>query len=140
MQAIVPVASWASVWSTRSAISCPGTRSPRSRCSSRIVRASEAIAQSIPESASPAGASITQERADALARFEVLAPAKRTHRATVVEGLVHGEVDPVLALLHRRSVERALPCFGRQAAALGALPGRVVDALLDEQKLDATVR
>src|SRR5919197_4547295 len=44
MHAIVPVASWASVWSTRSAISWPGTSSPRSRCSSRIVRASEAIA------------------------------------------------------------------------------------------------
>lgn len=49
MQAIVPVASCARVWSTRSAISCPGMSSPRSRCSSRIVRASEAIAQSIPE-------------------------------------------------------------------------------------------
>src|SRR5436309_13595371 len=43
MQAIVPVASWASVWSTRRPISCPGTSSPRSRWSSRIVRAREAI-------------------------------------------------------------------------------------------------
>src|SRR5436309_6205144 len=44
---MVPVASWASAWSTRSAISWPGTTSPRSRCSSRIVRASDAIASSL---------------------------------------------------------------------------------------------
>src|SRR5215210_601573 len=43
MSAIVPVASWASVWSTRSAISAPGRSSPRTRCSSRIAWASEVI-------------------------------------------------------------------------------------------------
>src|SRR4051794_16168880 len=38
MHAIVPVASWRSVWSTLSAIGSPGSRSPSTRCSSRILR------------------------------------------------------------------------------------------------------
>src|SRR3954470_10966582 len=38
MHAIVPVASWRSVWSTLSEIGSPGFRSPSTRCSSRILR------------------------------------------------------------------------------------------------------
>src|SRR3954453_11079213 len=38
MQAIVPVASWSSVWSTLSAIGSPAFRSPSTRCSSRVLR------------------------------------------------------------------------------------------------------
>src|SRR5205823_1139855 len=68
MHAIVPVASCARVWSTRSAISWPGTSSPRSRCSSRIVRASEAITQSIPE-----------PPPDAQARFRCQTPPRNRH-------------------------------------------------------------
>ena len=36
MQAIVPVASWSSVWSIRRAISSPGSSRPETRWSSRI--------------------------------------------------------------------------------------------------------
>src|SRR5215210_8148764 len=38
MNAIVPVASWSSVWSTRSAIGRPGSSSPSTRCSRSICR------------------------------------------------------------------------------------------------------
>src|ERR687886_612268 len=38
MNAIVPVASWSSVWSTRMPIGSPGSRSPSTRCSLRILR------------------------------------------------------------------------------------------------------
>src|ERR687894_1312663 len=38
MHAIVPVASWSSVWSTRSEMGDPGSSSPSTRCSRRICR------------------------------------------------------------------------------------------------------
>src|SRR3954453_16570920 len=38
MNAMVPVASWSSVWSTRMPIGAPGLRSPSTRCSVRIWR------------------------------------------------------------------------------------------------------
>src|SRR4029078_2344463 len=99
MQAIVPVASCARVWSPRSAISRPGVSSPRSRWSSRIARAREAIASSIPEAFHFVLESVTQERADAFDRLEVVAGAQRADGAAVRERLVDGEVEAVLALL-----------------------------------------
>src|SRR5207244_4308946 len=137
MQAIVPVASCASVWSTRSAISCPGTSSPRSRCSSRIVRARDAISQSIPEA--PRGASVAEHGADALDRVEVLALAQRPDRPAVGKRLVHCEVEPVLALLHARAVQRTRPTLRGETPARRALPGMVVGPVLEEQQLDAPV-
>src|SRR6266542_1649348 len=166
MQAIVPVASWASVWSTRSAISCPGTSSPRSRCSSRIVRAREAIPESIPKpspqrcqtpqhnrhgrSTTPAygrflgvrhcDGSVTQERADALDRVEVAALAEHSDRPAVRQRLVHCEVEAVRALLQRGAIERTRARLGGEAPAGGALPGAPVGSLLEEQHLDPLVR
>src|SRR5919109_310879 len=47
---IVPVASWSSVWSMRSAIGSPGSSSPSTRCSRRIWRVRfSAIASMFPE-------------------------------------------------------------------------------------------
>src|SRR5215831_2740114 len=132
MHAIVPVASWASVWSTRSAISWAGTSSPRSRCSSRIVRAREAIDLRLLNS-------VAQDRADALDRLEVLALLEGPDRAAVSQRLVQGEIEPVAALLHLRPVERAVPRLGGDPAASGALPGLVLRAVLEEEQLDPTV-
>src|SRR6185437_5463376 len=133
MQAIVPVASCASVWSTRRAISWPGTSSPRSRCSSRIVRAREAIDLRLLNS-------VAQDRADSLDRVEVLALPQCPDGAAVRERLVHCEVESVAALLHLRSVERTRPRLGGDAAAGGALPRLVVGAVLEQQQLDAPIR
>src|SRR5207344_845073 len=127
MQAIVPVASCASAWSMRNAISCPGTSSPRSRWSSRIVRASEAIAK---EYSSPG--LVPQERADALDRLEVAALAQRPHGAAVRECLMHGEVEPVAALLHPGPVEWARASLEAEAPAGGTLPRGPLGAGLEE--------
>src|SRR5918998_1564164 len=97
MHAIVPVASWARVWSTGRATSVPGTSSPRTRCSSRIVRASEAMPRSV-----------SQERADPLGGVERFARPHGPDPAAVGKRLVDREVQPLLALLHLRAVERAL--------------------------------
>ena len=66
--------------------------------------------------------------------LEVLALADRPDRAAVRERLVHGEVEAVVALLHRRPVERAAPPSMPSAAAGRALPRRRGRALLEEQQ------
>src|SRR5205085_12351746 len=111
---MVPVASWASAWSMRRAISWPGTSSPRSRCSSRIVRAREATP------------SVSQERSDPLDGIEVAAVLDDPDRAAVRERLVHGEVEAVRALLHPRAVERAGSAVRGHPPTCGALPGGTV--------------
>ena len=62
------------------------------------------------------------------------------HRPAVGERLVHGEVETVFAPLHLRAVERAGAAFDPDAAAGRALPGLVVDALLEEEQVDTAVR
>src|SRR5204862_671448 len=83
--------------------------------------------------------SVTQDRADAFDRVEVVPGAECADGAAVRERLVDGEVEAVLPLLELRSVERARPAFRRGAAAGRALPRRAVGALLDEQQLDTPV-
>ena len=61
------------------------------------------------------------------------------HRPAVGKRLVDGEVETVLALLHLRPVERAGAALDPDAAAGRALPGLVVDALLEEQQVDTAV-
>ena len=92
-----------------------------SRCSSRIVRASEAIGLSI------------QERADSFRRTEILVRSDRTDRPAVRDGLVHSEVETVVALLGLGAVERAPAACRGQPPARRALPGLVLDAFLVEQ-------
>src|SRR5919109_1368983 len=126
--AIVPVASCASVWSTRSAISVPGTRSPRTRWSSRIVRARDGTP------------SVSQERADALDGLEVMVMAHGPDRPTVDERLVHGEVEAVVRPLHARAVERALAVLDGDSPAARTARGCVAGAFLEEEQVDAPVR
>src|SRR6185503_4573243 len=77
---------------------------------------------------------------DALDGLEVLALPDREHRPAVRERLVHGQVETVVAVLHLRAVKRAGAAFDPDAAARRALPGLVVDALLEEEQVDAAVR
>src|SRR5213075_2960158 len=65
---------------------------------------------------------------------------QREHAAAVRERLVDGEIEAVVALLQLRPVERAGAAAGADAAALWALPGAAVGAVLEEQELDAAVR
>ena len=62
----------------------------------------------------------TQRRADPLDRIEVAAVLERQHLAAVREREPDGEVEPVVARLHRRAVERAGRRVERRAAAGGA--------------------
>src|SRR5688500_1395663 len=122
--AIVPVASCASVWSTWRAISVPGTSSPRTRCSSRMLRASDGIP------------SVSQERADPLDGREILAVLHGPDGAAMRERLVDGEVEPVLGALHARPVDRALSVLDGDTAAARASRSRMVGPLLEEQDGD----
>src|SRR3954452_16122403 len=83
--------------------------------------------------------SVTQERADAFDRLEVVAGAEGADGAAVRERLVDGEVEAILPLLELRSVERACPAFRGGAPAGRALPRRAVCPFLDEQQLDAAI-
>ena len=85
--------------------------------------------------------SVAQERSDPLDRAELRpVPGERAHRAAVGERAMHGDVDAVLARLHPRRVERARAVLSLRAAARRALVRKPLDALLEEQQLDAAVR
>src|ERR1700686_1585144 len=64
---------------------------------------------------------------------------ERQDAAAVGKRLVNREVKPIVSLLHPRPVERARAALRADAAALRALPGGAVRALLEEQELDAAV-
>ena len=57
----------------------------------------------------------------------------RPHRPAMGDGLVHAEVEPVIAPVGLGPIERALPARGGEPSARGALPGLVVCAFLVEQ-------
>src|SRR6266566_8269387 len=84
--------------------------------------------------------SVSQERSDPLDGIEIAPVRDRPDSSTMSERLVHSEVEPVLALVHPSAVERtgAPPC--RNAAAGGALPGRPIGSVLEEQLVDAPIR
>src|SRR5919108_4508531 len=143
--AIVPVASCASVWSTRSPISVPGTSSPRTRCSSRIVRAREAIRlnycgrgllrPAVVGAGHARPASVPEQSPDPLVRREILPVAHRPDRPAVRERLVDGEIETAFVRLETRPVERALPVGCIDAAARGTLKGLPVGPVLEEKHL-----
>src|SRR5512132_470417 len=66
--------------------------------------------------------------------------AESQHLAAVREHLVDGEVEPLVALLHLRAVERAAAAVDAHPAAGRADPRRVLDALVEEQALDPGIR
>ena len=75
-----------------------------------------------------------------LSRYSSPSGAQRQDRAAVRERLVHGRIEPVVAVLRLRAVERALPAGSRQAATRGALPGLVLRVVLIQQHVDTRIR
>src|SRR5215210_5319513 len=64
---------------------------------------------------------------------------QRQNLATVDEDLVDGQVEAFVTLLHLRSVERTTPTAQADAAALRAQKRLVLDALFEQEALDAGV-
>ena len=53
--------------------------------------------------------SVPQEGADSFCGSEILVCGDGPDRAAVGDRLVHGEIEPVVAMVHLGAVERALP-------------------------------
>src|SRR5919197_2061771 len=138
MKAIVPVASWSNVWSTRMPIGRPGSRSPSTRCSLRIrrVRFSGTV-EYLPDRAR-GGFRHVRGRDEAVLAGPPRAPAgrrdldERAHRGGA--RVLDDEVPRVLA---GREGQRLLERRGDDAGVGGARLALVV--LLDEEPADDAV-
>src|SRR5204863_814054 len=81
-----------------------------------------------------------EQRRDAADRLEVVPVADHVHAAAVPQGLMEREVETSFTALHRRPVERTASIRHLRPPARWALVGRLVDAVLDEEQVDAAVR
>jgi hypothetical protein len=82
---------------------------------------------------------VPKKGADAFDRPELLAVPHGPDTASVQEGLVDGEVEPVAGGLHAGAVERTRPASDGDPAAARTPESVVVDAILEEQQIDSRV-
>src|SRR4051794_40470013 len=82
---------------------------------------------------------VAEQGPDSLDGLEILVMTQRERAAAMREGLVHGQVEAVVALLHLRPVQRARAALGAHPPAARALPRRVLCPLLEEQQVDPRV-
>src|SRR6266542_3224987 len=83
--------------------------------------------------------SVAQEGGDPLDRLEIL-HAQRARLPAVPEGLMDGEVEPVLLLFHAGPIERTVAAVDRGTPTLRTPPRGPLRPVLVEQHLDAPVR
>jgi hypothetical protein len=82
---------------------------------------------------------VPKKSADSLDRLEVLPVPDGPDAATMHEGLVDSEVEPVAGGLHAGAVQRARSAADGDATATRAPERLVVDSVLEEQQLDARI-